>query len=124
MAQSNEPWADAQWAAALAEATTMLEAISAAGDTITYARFVSELRAIDLNDRYDDLQRFLTDVSEAEEHAGRGLLSAVVVGTRTGLPGKGFFSLARRLGRSGTDHSIWDSERTRLREVWDANESS
>jgi hypothetical protein len=122
MAESSEPWTDAQWAAALAEATTMLGAVAAAGETITYVRFVSGFRTIDLNDRYDDLQRFLGDVSEAEERAGRGLLSAVVVGTRTGIPGKGFFSLARRLGRSGTDRSIWEAERTRLQAVW-ANQS-
>ena len=40
------------------------------------------------------------------------------VAARSGMPGLGFFSLARRLGREGTDEAIWRRERELLRAVW------
>jgi len=46
------------------------------------------------------------------------MLSAVVVGARSGMPGLGFFSLARRLGREGTNDSIWRRERAQLQATW------
>ena len=62
--------------------------------------------------------RLLTEVSETEDHAGRGMLSAVSVSAHSGMPGKGYFSLARRLGREGTNDSIWRRERVDLQAAW------
>ena len=46
------------------------------------------------------------------------MLSAVVVGARSGMPGAGFFSLARHLGRESNDEAIWRRERGLLRATW------
>ncbi|HEX2849946.1 MAG TPA: hypothetical protein VHN98_05315 [Acidimicrobiales bacterium] len=51
-----------------------------------------------------DLARVLRAVSTAEDDAGRGLLSAIVVRADTGRPGRGFFRLAAELGRVTTGH--------------------
>ena len=55
----------------------------------------------EIRETYHKLMQLLNEVSEAEDSAGRGMLSAVVVGARSGMPGRGYFSLARRLGREG-----------------------
>lgn len=61
--------------------------------------------------------RILGDLSEFEHREGRPLISAVVVASDTGMPGKGFFSLARSLGSR-----IQDADElylTELNKVWD-----
>ncbi len=72
----------------------------------------------DFHETYDRLMRLLNEVARAEDHAGRGMLSAVAVNAHSGMPGQGYFSLARRLGREGTNDAIWGRERAHLQAAW------
>jgi hypothetical protein len=64
--------------------------------------------------------QILGEITEDEVRAGRPMLSAVSVGVN-GKPGKGFFALARELGRltSENDESrFWEAERMAAYEAW------
>jgi hypothetical protein len=117
---------DDEWIDARMAARRLLVARAAVGETITYA----ELTATPLGHiafRPDDpaLGRLLGEVSAAEDAYGRGMLSAVVVrkqGSGAGLPGAGFFVLARRLGRDVGDapadrQAFWRAELERVFEA-------
>ena len=65
-----------------------LATIAAAGGTVTYEQLRAELGL------EGDLVPVLRALSEAEDDAGRGLLTAVVVRADTGRPGAGWFRLA------------------------------
>jgi hypothetical protein len=81
-----------------------LQRVARAGRTTTY-RDLAALVGLDLNrpaDR-DALAGTLRAISTAEHQQGRPFLSAdVVLGGRR-LPGRGFFTLARDLGRHTDD---------------------
>jgi hypothetical protein len=68
-----------------------------------------------------DVGHLLGEISEDEVSRGRPMLSAVVVGS-SGRPGKGFFILARNLGRlSGLEvdeEQFWRQELQKLYETW------
>ena len=67
------------------------------------------------------LGHILDRISEAEHNAGRPLLSAVVVRRCDGMPGCGFFDLARHLGlhRHGADDMrYFVEELNRVHEYW------
>lgn len=62
----------------------------------------------------------LGEISEDEVRDGRPMLSAVAVGV-SGTPGKGFFALARDLGRletSDDDAGYWQGERDAAYRAW------
>lgn len=59
-------------------------------------------------------------IAEDEFDAGRPMLSAVAVGV-SGKPGRGFFDLARQLGRldpNGDEGVFWEKERGEAYETW------
>jgi len=56
----------------------------------------------------------LYEISVEENAAGRGMLSALVVRQEDGLPGQGFFDLAKDLGRDVSDRIRCWSEETRV----------
>ena len=81
-----------------------LQRVARAGRTTTY-RTLAALTGLDLDrpaDR-DTLAGTLRAISTAEHQHGRPLLSAVVVLGGRYLPGRGFFALARELGRHTGD---------------------
>src|SRR4051812_48990303 len=81
-------------------------------ETISYERLREELGLS------GDLVPALRVLSEAEDDAGRGLLTAVVVRADTGRPGGGWFRLAASRGRDMADpEATWQAERARLAEV-------
>jgi hypothetical protein len=89
----------------------LLVEIAARGDTITYEQLRVELGLA------GDIVPELRALSEAEDDAGRGLLTAVVVRSDTGQPGEGWFRLAAERGREATDRDeMWRTERTRLQQ--------
>lgn len=59
------------------------------------------------------IARILGDISCSEVEHRRPMLSAVVVNKGAAMPGKGFFKLARKLGRHGDD----DDHRFFVREL-------
>lgn len=86
--------------------------VAARGTTITYDELRGEL------DLSGDLVPILRSLSVAEDEAGRGLLTAVVVRRDTGIPGAGWFRLAEERGRELHDRiGMWQAERARLEEV-------
>ena len=89
-----------------------LVAVAAEGATITYDELRRELGL------EGDLVPDLRSLSLAEDEAGRGLLTAVVVRADTGLPGEGWFRLAEDRGRRSSDAvAMWNEERARLHEL-------
>lgn len=64
----------------------------------------------------------LGEISEAELDQGRPMLSALAVGV-TGVPGAGFYNLARQLGRlteegSAAEETFWRQEREAVYVAW------
>jgi hypothetical protein len=61
----------------------------------------------------------LGQISDDEEEAGRGLLSALVVHSQDLRPGAGFYEGAEQWGRDITDRDkCWMDEVKRLNEIW------
>lgn len=62
----------------------------------------------------------LDNINRLEYLSGRPLLTAVVIGEYTDMPGVGFFDLAKRLGEyDGNDHEIyWHKELRRVHDYW------
>jgi hypothetical protein len=90
----------------------VLVEVAARGETITYEQLRSGLVLA------GDIVPALRALSEDEDDAGRGLLTAVVVRSDTGKPGNGWFRLAAERGRDVTQaDAAWQAERARLREV-------
>lgn len=62
----------------------------------------------------------LDNINRLEYLSGRPLLTAVVIGESTEMPGAGFFDLAKRLGEyDGDDHELyWHKELRRVHDYW------
>jgi hypothetical protein len=81
-----------------------LIAVARRRETTTYAE-VARAAGLDVDDPADRerLAALLREISTAEHAAGRPMLTAVVVHRGRGRPGRGFFDLARLLGRHTSD---------------------
>jgi len=70
-----------------------------------------------------ELGHLLGEISEDQDHLKRPMLSTVAVKV-DGLPGKGFFDLAKKLGKysAGEDkkeqHRFWEAEANRVYDLW------
>lgn len=87
---------------------------------IAYSDLVRRVTAFPLRPDDPRLHGILDEISRAEDAAGRGLLSIVVV-HKTGdmMPGKGFFDLARFLGRDVADtEKFWSKEVAHVFAAW------
>jgi len=85
--------------------------VAARGETITYEQLRRDVGF------EGDLVPRLRSLSVAEDDAGRGLLTAVVVRSDSGLPGDGWFRLAEERGRNPSDPmAMWEAERVLLQE--------
>lgn len=65
----------------------------------------------------------LGEISEDEHDHGRPMLSALAVSAVTGMPGEGFFKLARNLGKLTNSTleakgQFWENERNAVYAVW------
>jgi hypothetical protein len=67
----------------------------------TYTEIAAELTTIAFgpSDLVYALSAMLGELSVAEDEAGHGLISAIVVSKENGQPGQGFFDLAASLGK-------------------------
>jgi hypothetical protein len=70
----------------------------------------------------NEVGQVLGEISEDEHGYGRPLLSALAVSEK-GIPGEGFWTLARRLGRfsgEGSEEELrfWHGEQGRVYETW------
>ncbi len=91
--------------------------------TVTY-KGVAELMGLPLTGNYMGAEtgHLLGEISEDEHCHGRPMLSAIAVST-SGMPGPGFFVLARSLGKladtSGDpERRFWENEREAVYAAW------
>ena len=113
-------FSDHVWRAAKEEARQAMIAVARRGRTMSYTEPVQKIVSCHLEPRDPRLAHMLGQVSTAEDEAGRGLLTVVVV-HKTGdmKPGSGFFELAERLGRDISDtDQCWVTESRKVYEVW------
>jgi hypothetical protein len=87
---------------------------------MTYNELARQIISLRLEPDSLALRDLLGEISVAEDMAGRGMLSAVVVHQGgDGLPGHGFFTLAKGLGRDTNDQQeCWAVEFGKVRAVW------
>ncbi len=86
---------------------------------MTYGELCSSLTTIAIEPHSFALAHMLGEISDDEDSAGRGMLSAYVVSKETGGPGAGFFELAEQLGRKvGDRDEFWIAELARVEVAW------
>lgn len=99
------------WEKAKAEAIRELGAQAKRESTISYSDLTKKIRSITFGPGDHAFHYLLFEVSKDEDAAGRGLLSALVVNKENGIPGQGFFDVARGLGRDVTEPMrLWTEE--------------
>jgi hypothetical protein len=91
------------WERAKVEAVREISSRARSESTITYSDLTQKISSIAFGPGDSSFHYLLYEISREEDAAGRGLLSALVVRKEDGLPGHGFFDLARELGRDVTD---------------------
>jgi hypothetical protein len=114
------------WERAKREARAIMIATArSAKGTITYNELASRITGLRLEPDSLALRELLVEISLAEDMAGRGMLSVVVVHQGEDcLPGHGFFTLARGFGRdTSKKEKLWAAEFARVREVWRTSQS-
>lgn len=112
-----EGFPDDQWLAARDELRRLLIGVAKSKSVIAYSEVVGRLSAINFEPDDHRFHRMLDALSTAEDEAGRGLMTVLVV-HKSGdyRPGPGFFELASQRGRDVTDlDKTWLTE---LRSVW------
>jgi len=78
---------------------------------ISYSDLTRKIRSIPFGPHDYAFHFLLYEISKEEDAAGRGMVSALVVHQEDGLPGQGFFDLAKELGRDVSDRiRCWDEE--------------
>lgn len=108
------------WAAAKEEMRTLLIERAKKRQTIPYTDLVAGIKAIEVQRDSPALWDMLGEISTAENAAGLGMLTVIVVhGKADTLPGAGFFKLARKLGREvADDRAFWEEELKRVYGSW------
>ena len=98
----------------------MIATARSAKGTITYNELASSITGLRLEPDSLALRELLVEISLAEDMAGRGMLSVVVVHQGEDcLPGHGFFTLARGFGRDTSNkEKLWAAEFAEFQEVW------
>ncbi len=121
MALHSERTDDQAVAVSVERIAARLRAVARAGQKVTYNDLAAAV-GWDMDDPATarEVAGILRAISSAEHVAGRPLLSVVVVGAKTGRPGKGFFKLAQRLGRydGAADGTFFAQELRRIHEHW------
>jgi hypothetical protein len=103
---------DAEWNAAKEEIKSLLTARAAQNEMpISYSEMAASVHSIRFSPEEYAYHHILGEVSEEEDAAGRGMLSAMVVHKHDSVPGPGFFVLAKKLGRDTSDRdNCWGEE--------------
>lgn len=108
------------WEAAKAEMQQILVERARLRGMIPYSDLVSRIETIRMEPDSFALAHMLGEISEAEDAAGRGMLSVIVVHKVGDMqPGPGFFQLAKKLGRDTSDKTTcWIEELRRVHAYW------
>jgi hypothetical protein len=78
---------------------------------IFYSDLTRRISSIAFGPHDYSFHSLLYEISVEEDAAGRGMLSALVVRQEDGLPGQGFFDLAKKLDRDVSDRiRCWNEE--------------
>ena len=82
------------------------------GELIPFSELTKKMTVITFNPHSPALAAMLGEISEEEDSAGRGMLTAIVVRKHGNMmPGPGFFKLAETLGRDTSDiEKCWINE--------------
>lgn len=113
---------DRDWVAAQQEAVDLMVNVARRRGMIPYSHLFACVSRITLQPHDPRVYPFLEEISVAEDAAGRGMLTVVVV-HKTGdmEPGKGFYELAKRLGRDTSDlQKCWIAELHKVHAYWAA----
>jgi len=98
-----------------------LKSVARSGTTITYSE-IAPLADLDMSNPADrtEIRRILCEISTVEHRLGYPMLSAAVVHQEDGIPGQGFFALARELGvYDGHDHlQFFVTELKKVHKQW------
>jgi len=98
-----------------------LKEVARAGQKITYGE-IAPIADLDMSNPADrsEIAAILGRICSREHHEDRPLLSAVVVRSDTGYPGKGFFKLAQDLGiyDGSDDWAFFERQLARVHEYW------
>lgn len=114
---------DEKWEELKKAARKIMIAAARKERTITYTDIAAKL-GNDLQPHESPLWNLLGEVAEAENAAGRSLLSAVVVLKDKGIPGSGFFDLASKLGRDVKDEvAFFSEELKKVHKHWSVTDS-
>lgn len=94
-------YSEEDWNTAKEEMMQILVGRAKLKDTISYSELVAQVQTIHLAPDSHALAAMLGEISSAENAAGRGMLSVLVVHKDGDMqPGPGFFDLAKSLGRN------------------------
>jgi len=101
----------------------VLKEIARAKDIITYIELAHRVGLPTPSAIGDAFPGFIGEVrgeiSANEVGKGRPMISAIVVNKDTGMPGQGFYNLARNLGRyRGNDEQTWVDEVKAVYKFW------
>jgi len=113
----------AEWKKAKDEVRNILIRRAKVRGMIPYSELVADVKTINLKPESYALAEMLGEVSTAEDEAGRGLLSVIVVHKYGDMqPGSGFFEMARSRGRDTSDIlKCWIEEVKRVHAQWSIN---
>jgi hypothetical protein len=102
----------------LAELRRRPAGVAARQQTVTYEE-ASKWVELSMATARSAFFQMLDDINREEHCCGRPMLSAVVVNKETGMPGKGFFDLARKLGKCGEDEDLfYKQELEKVQAFW------
>lgn len=105
-------FSDETWSATKAETIAVLKHFATRKKPIAYSELLRQLSAVSLHPHSPIVAHLLDDISRDEAAAGRGMLSVLVVHKHGDqMPGGGFFTLAKALGRDISDkEACWIRE--------------
>lgn len=87
---------------------------------IAYSKLCSQVKTTTLEPNSPLLAYLLDQISQEEDHAGRGMLSVVVVHKDGDMqPGAGFYKLGQQLGKDTSDKLLfWMTEFNKVHSYW------
>lgn len=94
----------------------LIEVAKQPSKTLSYLDLANKIKSARIDPRAE-LRVFLEVVSRSEYREGRGILT-VLVGVNGGMPGAGFFLLAKELGLKGEDEDIYMQQCKVVRNYW------
>jgi hypothetical protein len=99
------------WENAKSQAVRAIVRQGRKGSTISYSDLAKQITTIYFDAHEHIYHLMLGQISSEEDAAGRGMLTALVVLKDSGMPGDGFWDLAKRLGRNVSDKiACWVQE--------------